>query len=156
MPPTRHYYNTRLPIPFHATHPVRGRIQQSLRQPNSRTGMTSVEGLVGPHELRSERNFQSAVTRLREVLPEELCVRLCLDFPNLEEATSVDDGATQLEMCMEQFILAMDRRTESNAQKKVKTMVTRFFVSSYPFAKALLLVAKDLSNAAVLRSLERD
>jgi hypothetical protein len=112
--------------------------------------MASSESIVGSHQLRSERNFQNAVTHLREVLPKELCVRLLLDFPNLKEGTSVDVGATQLETCMEQFIVTMDRKIESNAQKKVKTIVTKFFVSSYPFAKVFLLFAKEFSSAAVL------
>jgi hypothetical protein len=116
--------------------------------------MASVASIVDPQRLRSERNFQNAVTRIREILPKELCVRLCLDFPTLEEGTLVDEGAMQLETCMEQFILTMDSSSKSNAQKKVKSIVTKFFVSSYPFAQVFLLVAKEFSSAAVFDSLK--
>jgi uncharacterized membrane-anchored protein YjiN (DUF445 family) len=101
---------------------------------------------------RAEANFKAAADRLEGAIPKEIHSRLgqieCPNFNDaLQNATSVEDRARDLESVLETFI---QRRREigsnDSRRKKVKDVIVRWFRASHPFLNLFLSLLKEGSG----------
>jgi hypothetical protein len=93
----------------------------------------------------AEQEFKTRLIELQQCLPPKIQERLKeLSFPTIDDSTSFEIQASQMESTIIPLFDMLDKTKNGNSKyRKVHTVVIGWFRASYPVARLLLSVAQS-------------